>query len=139
MSKTKEYAAFLAHQQGASRRKIEFLFLYVEWVEWWEANLGPDWFEKRGRKKHQYVMARLNDTGPYAPWNVKCVTQSENAKEQYHPKKLNTEQVLEIYGILKKQPRGLMGKLAKQYGVRKGTIKDLRDKVIWKQVTDLLD
>ena len=31
-----------------------------------------------GDKKGQYVMARFNDTGPYALDNIKCITAEEN-------------------------------------------------------------
>jgi len=36
--------------------------------------LGPDWLEKRGRGKSEYVMARKGDIGPYSPENVECLT-----------------------------------------------------------------
>jgi hypothetical protein len=69
---------FLVHKRSAKERHIGFKFTYEEWVAWWETNLGPDWINKRGCKRGQYVMARKGDKGPYAPWNVECVTCSEN-------------------------------------------------------------
>lgn len=74
--------AFITQKDNAKKRKIEFCFAYEEWVAWWEANLGPDWFKKRGCRRGQYVMARNGDKGPYAAGNVRCVTTEINKKEQ---------------------------------------------------------
>ena len=46
--------------------------------------LGPDWLEKRGRGKSEYVMARKGDISPYTPETVECVTNTQNHQAR-HP------------------------------------------------------
>lgn len=65
------------HKRGAKRRNIDWQFTFETWVEWWE-NTGH--FHERGRKKGQYVMARIGDIGPYSPSNVFCSTVEDNIK-----------------------------------------------------------
>lgn len=69
--------AFRKHRDGSIRRGIEFNFNYESWVRWWEDNLGPDWFNQRGPKRGQYVMARKRDSG-YTEENVECITAGQN-------------------------------------------------------------
>jgi hypothetical protein len=76
--KMTQWGCFAQHRRDSKKRKIEFNFSFEEWCVWWEANLGPDWFRKRGSKRGQYVMARLGDKGPYNPKNVKCITSEGN-------------------------------------------------------------
>lgn len=72
-------AAYRTHKWDAEvARGIEFHFTLLEWIQWWETNLGEDWFQMRGRLSHQYCMARKGDKGPYASWNVECITVAEN-------------------------------------------------------------
>ena len=73
--------AFTAQRHRAERRGILFEFTYDEWLAWWWKHLGEDWIWKRGPYKNQYCMARYYDDGPYAPHNVKCITNLENAVE----------------------------------------------------------
>ena len=73
--------AFKGQRQRAGTRGIQFLFTREEWIRWWEVHLGPDWMQKRGCRKGQYVMARDGDEGPYASWNVRCITVEQNHKE----------------------------------------------------------
>lgn len=73
--------AFNAHRSGARGRGVSFHFTFEEWCDWWESHLGPDWFEKRGNKRNQYVMARRGDAGPYHPDNVKCIVAQANTYE----------------------------------------------------------
>ena len=75
------YRCFKSQRSGARKRGIPFYFTYPEWMGWWFDNLGPDWFEMRGPKSGQYVMARVNDFGPYHVSNVKCITCNENVSE----------------------------------------------------------
>jgi hypothetical protein len=63
----------------AATRGIEFLFTFDEWLDCWERS---GHLHERGRCKGQYQMARIGDTGPYAPWNVKICTIEENRAEQ---------------------------------------------------------
>jgi len=67
-----------AQKMQASVRGIEWLFDHDTWFDWWDKT---GLWEQRGPFRNQYVMARFNDSGPYAPWNVKCITCSENIRE----------------------------------------------------------
>ena len=73
--------AFSQQRRDANKRKIEFLFTFEEWVEWWEHHLGPNWFKKRGRSQGQFVMGRLGDNGPYKLENVECITSEQNHRD----------------------------------------------------------
>ena len=76
------YGRYRQHRGTAKSRGIPFLFSFQDWVAWWNHHLGPDWMSKRGSGKGQYVMGRYNDTGPYMPGNVKCITNAENTAEE---------------------------------------------------------
>lgn len=80
--KDKKYAAYADQIYHAKKRGIPFLIPFDKWIDWWERNLGPDWLEKRGRKKQQYVMARLNDHGYYTLPNVICKTSNQNNSDR---------------------------------------------------------
>jgi hypothetical protein len=72
----KNYAryAYVRQRWDAGKRGIEWLFTFEEWVKWWEEAKGPNWMQLRGCHTGQFVMARFEDKGPYAPWNVECIT-----------------------------------------------------------------
>ena len=74
--------AYWAAKSNAKQRGKEWKYTLQEWVSWWEETLGANWLEKRGRNKSSYVMARIGDTGPYSPENVKCLTNSENGYDR---------------------------------------------------------
>src|ERR1700691_4303747 len=80
--KKKYYATpenkFYGHMARAKRRGIPFELTFNEWWDIWTSS--GHWNE-RGRYRHQYVMARHGDVGPYAVGNVKIITNSENVKE----------------------------------------------------------
>jgi hypothetical protein len=126
--------AYNSQKSYSKQRGIEFLFLRKDWVKWWEDNLGPEWFEKRGPFKHQYCMARFGDKGPYVLGNVKCITNAENNAEQVRFKgekhgnaKLTKEQVVYI------RTSGLKGNfLAKKFGVSKSNISLIKTYQHWK-------
>lgn len=128
-----EYLAFLRHESGAAQRDIAFHFSYEDWCQWWKDNLGPDWFQKRGKTLGKYCMARNGDKGPYHPDNVRCITHSENSREQPRSKKLTETQVTEIYLSDKTK-----NALAAEYNVSIYAIKDIRKKKAWRNVTDQL-
>lgn len=139
--KDPKFLAFNLHRRGAGYRKIDFHFTFESWCQWWEQHLGPDWFSKRGRGHGQYVMARNGDSGPYHPDNVKCITHSENSREQtkkIRVAKLTPEEVIFIYQALRARTHG-QKRLAKQFHVCLGTVKAINRKQSWRNVTDLLD
>ena len=70
--------AFRLHQRNAAKRNIEFLLTFEEWLTIW---LDSGRLAERGNKRHQYVMARFGDEGPYAVGNVKIITSGENLRE----------------------------------------------------------
>jgi hypothetical protein len=51
-----------------AERKITFLLTLEEWWDVWQRS--GHWHE-HGRQKDQYFMARIDDAGPYATWNVR--------------------------------------------------------------------
>jgi hypothetical protein len=142
MNKNGIYAAFTAHRDFATKKRgLKFLFTFEEWVAWWVDHLGPDWFAKRGRAYNQYVMARIGDKGPYAIWNVECITSQENHRRQvengtsnYGEKngtsKLTEEQVIEIF--YSKEDRK---KLAARLGITTTPIYQIKTGRTWRHLT----
>jgi hypothetical protein len=135
---------FRSHQHQAVGRSIEFLFTFEEWVVWWESQLGLKWQALRGNRKGQYVMARNGDIGPYAPWNVKCITQDENASERatngtaargvnVNTNKLSEAQVIDIYYDARS-----LKELAKEYGVDTTMIWLIKRRRAWKWLLNSL-
>lgn len=72
------YKAFFDQRHNAARRRVAFKFDFWTWKEWWQAT--GKW-DQRGKGTGKYVMARIGDVGPYAPWNVKCITYEANLVE----------------------------------------------------------
>jgi hypothetical protein len=75
--------ACLAQMRMADKRGIRFRFCYADWIEWWIAELnkiGPG--SQRGKKRHQYVMARYGDQGAYEPGNVYAAHPSDNSADR---------------------------------------------------------
>jgi hypothetical protein len=135
---------FYLHQRGAAARSLEFEFEFEEWVSWWEENLGPNWQRLRGRQRDQYVMARNKDKGPYAAWNVRCITQSENISEKgvngtaargtkIWTNKLSEKQVIEIFY----DTRSAIV-LAAEYDVSVSMIYLIKKRNNWKYLLDKL-
>jgi len=69
------WKAFQAHRDNSRRRHIEFLFDAITWWEWWQTD---NRWANRGMGADKFVMSRKNDTGPYSPENVLCITHREN-------------------------------------------------------------
>jgi len=72
-----ERYAYRTQLNNATRRGIEFLFTFEEWVTWW----GDD-FARRGRGKDDLQMCRIGDVGPYVMGNVNKRTHYQNKEEQ---------------------------------------------------------
>lgn len=132
--------AYDKQKRHAKERSINFYFNYPQWVNWWEANLGPHWFTFRGRQKGQYCMCRKGDKGPYATWNVECKTVAENKKdactngaiargEKVASAKFNTRQIRLIRISSKTQIA-----LAAFYKVDRQTIGRIQKRQTWKHV-----
>ena len=68
--------AYAQQKDNASKRGIEFLFTFEQWVEFW----GDD-IDRRGCYVGDLVMARLGDSGPYSESNCFKQTCSENVRE----------------------------------------------------------
>lgn len=79
MIKPKLRHAYCVQKIYAKKRGILFLLTFEEWLNIW---IISGHLHERGNKKHQYVMARHGDKGPYALDNVKIITWIENRKEQ---------------------------------------------------------
>lgn len=109
-------------KKSAIKRGVEWHFTFEQWVIWWEAYLGSNWFRLRGHKTGQYVMARNGDTGPYKIGNVRCVKVEDNHNEynsakpsqanKTHRKRLNSKVVIDIY-----KAKGTYAVIAQQHGL----------------------
>lgn len=67
--------AFIQQRRAAQHRGIEWLMAFPEWCRVWDES--GHWNE-RGRTANGYVMARRQDFGPYAAWNVYITTLAQN-------------------------------------------------------------
>jgi hypothetical protein len=69
---------YLHQRKNAIARGIEWAITFPEWKRLWDES--GKW-DQRGRRKNAYVMARKQDFGPYAPWNVYITTMGQNAAD----------------------------------------------------------
>jgi hypothetical protein len=67
-------------KDAAKQRGIQFNLTFDEWWSIWETS--GKW-EERGCRKGQYVMSRINDTGPYQISNVFIQTCSGNNSDAH--------------------------------------------------------
>lgn len=67
--------AYFNQMRSATHRGIEWRMTFPEWCRLWEES---GLYDQRGRTADGYVMARIQDFGPYAPWNVYITTLREN-------------------------------------------------------------
>lgn len=73
-----QVAAYKTQKSHAKSRGIPFLISFDEWWDiWWQSGK----WERRGRRKGQFVMARFGDQGAYVVGNVRICLVSENAAE----------------------------------------------------------
>jgi hypothetical protein len=136
-----QWGAYRLQRWNCKRRGIKFKFTFEGWLVWWERNLGPNWFKMRGRLRHQYCMARINDKGIYKTGNVICITHGDNCKarrvngttaigENHGLAKLTKKLVKEIYFA-----NGRITDLAKKYGLSRRCIRHVKKKRRWEHVT----
>ena len=137
------FKRFTLAKHNAKARGLEFRFTLEEWVNWWINNLGDNWLELRGPRRHQFVMARFGDKGHYEINNVKCITASENCSiekivnkscgthdnsGEKNPRcKLTECQVKAIY-----KDEGHPVDIAKRFGVNRCTVNDIKAGRNWK-------
>lgn len=69
------------HKWNAEKGGVSFDISLEDWVGWWEEQLGPDWLRKRGPRRGQYVMGRLNNSGSFKLGNIRCVRSTQNVGE----------------------------------------------------------
>jgi hypothetical protein len=143
MSKIKSAKYYYGtHKESSRQRGIPFRFTYERWVRWWEENLGPDWMAMRGHRDGQYVMARRKDKGPYAPWNVECITCNQNHSDTakndtstYGSKnpnaRLNEKIAREIYVSTVAEEAAL----SKKYDLPFRYILNIKQRKIWARAT----
>lgn len=143
MTYSEMYEAYRRQKSAAKRRGLVFCFDYEDWVNWWEEQLGTHWFDKRGCKRGQYVMARNNDCGAYIRGNVSALKAEENIGSYNRRRKtvsiegcchLSNEVVQAIY----LDPRGY-ATIAKKHNITKHRIQCIKRKVYYRKITDVLD
>jgi len=69
---------YMEQQRNARLRGVEWDLTFPQWMTVW---LESGKLSERGRAHGKYVMGRLNDYGPYAPWNVYITTFANNVAE----------------------------------------------------------
>lgn len=72
--------AFCGQRRNAKQRGIMWAMTLGQWWAIWQAS--GKW-EQRGCRGDSYVMARIGDSGPYAPHNVYICTLSQNLSHMY--------------------------------------------------------
>ena len=87
MYKDKNKAKYMSQKHMATIRNIEWQFTYESWLEWWGSDIV-----NRGRGQGKLCMARLGDTGPYHPNNVRKLTHQENSSEKVMPEDFKIRQ-----------------------------------------------
>ncbi len=125
---------------NADSRGIAWRFTFPQWVAWWEQQLGPDWFKLRGVHRYEYCMARFGDEGPYAVWNVECITNAQNCSDrkrlcgEEHPgRRLTAEEVCAIY--CSNEPIKM---IAQRYKISTGHTAKIKYGLTWSSVTHAL-
>ena len=77
------YQAWRAQRNNALARGIPFTFPLLRWHLWWKSALetaSPD--AKRGNRRGQFMMCRINDAGAYEDGNVYAGTSVTNAADR---------------------------------------------------------
>lgn len=81
-TKSPIWHAYRAQRTNAEARGLGWLWTFEDWRAWW---LRDDRWANRGKAKHQFVMARNGDTGPYCAENVHLATNDQNRRETRFP------------------------------------------------------
>jgi hypothetical protein len=130
--------AYTDQKNLAKGRGIPFLLSFDEWQKIWN---DSGHFSERGKKNGQYCMARFGDKGPYAVGNVEITLVEENNRDAVQSKRVNSpsvkvtpEIVREIRKLYVKNSRGGTLVLARKYGIHVNTVRDIVNRVIWKDI-----
>lgn len=79
----RDFQAWRAQWHSAKRRGIPFRFSLLGWALWWHAELSRlGEGAARGRRRGQYVMGRIGDSGAYEPGNVLAMLPVENVRHR---------------------------------------------------------
>jgi hypothetical protein len=78
VSTAKDRKAYSSQRLSAGCRGIDFKLTFEEWYDWWQAT---GHYHERGRKKGQYCMSRIGDTGAYELGNIFCQLFSKNVSD----------------------------------------------------------
>jgi hypothetical protein len=70
--------AYRDQRNNARHRDIPWNFSYLTWLHVWHTSGRV---LQRGLKQNGYVMARFNDEGDYATYNVEIITAGDNARQ----------------------------------------------------------
>ncbi len=129
--------AFKAQVDSSKQRGIVFNFTFEEWIKWWKQQLGPDWFKMRGKRKHQYCMARFKDEGPYEPGNIRCILSGANVSERkliwgenHGMCKITIETARAIY-----MAEGSKIEIGRRFGVSRYTVSNIKSGSNWRHAT----
>lgn len=79
---------YTEHRASAKRRGIPFRLTFDEW---WSIWLASGYWEERGKRRGQFVMARPGDVGAYEVGNVFITTTEDNTREEMLGKKRTAE------------------------------------------------
>ena len=94
---------YLQQRAQARMRNIPFTITLEEWTKVW-ADSGK--WEQRGRKKDQYCMSRIGDTGGYTLGNVFIQSHADNVKDaqtgKNNPRKAHGKNVGKIYSFTRR-------------------------------------
>jgi hypothetical protein len=85
--------AYKWHKSNSAKRKVEFLFTFEEWKNWW---IETGKWELRGVGKDKYCMCRIDDKGAYVLGNVYCATNSKNFSDANKGKPKSAETRLKM-------------------------------------------
>lgn len=66
---------------AAKKRNVDFRLSFDEWLDLWVSSGKLD---KRGRGRGKYCMARFNDSGPYATYNVQIIKHTKNTSDAHY-------------------------------------------------------
>jgi hypothetical protein len=69
---------FTDQRHCAMKRGISWELSFSQWLAIWQ---DSGHFHERGKGRGKYVMARYDDEGPYAFYNVKIITGLDNFHE----------------------------------------------------------